>query len=142
MLLSLSSCQILELTDSTSDNDNLIVIHDVAMNAYEKKDWAKAEPALLQLTKKFTTDPQVWFKLGNIYARDNRAKDAIHNYQEALIRDPKNPKIWHNLAIVQLREASLSFFQVTQNSNENDPLFVRASEILSLYDKVQTSRKP
>jgi predicted Zn-dependent protease len=141
-LLILSACQTLELSSTERQDENLKRIYDTAMNAYENKDWKKAEPALLHLTKVFPKNAQVWFKLGNIYARDNRAKDAIKIYQEALIRSPDNPKIWHNLAVIQLREASLSFFQVTQHSKKDDPLFIRANKILHLYDEVQTNWKP
>ena len=138
-LLVLSACQINELSVPDFAKKDLKSEYNDAMQAYAEQDWNKAEQALRILTKENSSDPQVWFKLANIYARDNRTDDAIRLYQEALIRDPENPKIWHNLGVVQLRQASLSFFRVTQFAKEDNPLFNRASSILNLYDQAQTA---
>ena len=64
------------------------------------------------MTQKAPEEAEPWFKLGNIYARTLRIELAIQFYREALVRDPRNVKAWHNMAVVQLRQAGKSFGEV------------------------------
>ncbi|MBF0265285.1 MAG: tetratricopeptide repeat protein [Gammaproteobacteria bacterium] len=146
-LILLTGCQTLSVNNDNLGSDNLEnedlenekILRSYAMGiqAYNQKDWPKAKKIFTHVTKTDPSNSEAWFKLANIYARENKPKEAILYYQEAAIRAPKNPKIWHNLAIIQLRQATLSFLRVVENIDSSDPLSIRANKIINLYDKVQ-----
>ena len=85
-----------------------------------------AEKAYQRLTVQIPGDVEPWFRLGNVYARTNQLDAAVATYREALIREPKNSKIWHNLGVIQLKQAANTFLEMQQYTEENDPLSLRA----------------
>jgi len=133
----LSACNTLPKVEEEVNNTLILKKYALAMQAYQKKDWPRATSLFKSITKTDPSNSEAWFKLGNIYARENKAKEAINFYHEAAIRAPTNAKIWHNLGVIQLRQATLSFFRVTKHSNSEDPLSIRAAKIIHLYDQVQ-----
>jgi cytochrome c-type biogenesis protein CcmH/NrfG len=77
-----------------------------------------------------------WFKLGNVYARTNRPDAAKKAYREALVRKPENAKAWHNLGVIQLREAALSFIRAKHNAQQGEYIYQHADKALSLLEEV------
>lgn len=131
-LLLLSACQPQTVRpDATaSDSDNGLDMQEQAYKAYSEGDWAEAEKAYLALTRQIPKDADPWFRLGNIYAHLNRPNEAITAYQEAVVRRPKHAKAWHNMGIVQLRQASNSFSYLESVTETGDPLNERATVLL------------
>jgi len=139
IVLWLTGCQMIGYSLTKLDEKNINVEYDQAMQAYSNKNWQLAEEKLVYLKQFNPDDSQVYFKLGNIYARQDKYEQAVDAYQEALLRDSENPKIWHNLGVVQLRQASISFLRTTQFSDIKDPLHQRSMQILKLYDEAQSA---
>jgi len=138
ILMSLVACN-LQNTKSISANETeakenleeLIKLKQNAQVAYKNKDWDKAVDYYGALTQRIPNDSEIWFRLGNSYARLNKHGAAIQSYQQALSRDPRNSKTWHNLGIVQLKLATNTFIEMQNNTNADDPLNRRATYVIN-----------
>jgi len=97
-----------------------------AREAYINEDWETAEEAYRNLTLQLPGEAEPWFRLGNVYARTNQLNAAVATYREALIREPSNSKVWHNMGVIQLKQAANTFLEMQQFTEENDPLAIRA----------------
>jgi tetratricopeptide (TPR) repeat protein len=106
-------------------------MHDKAVAAYTAQDWAESEKYYVELSRAVPSNVEPWFKLGNIYARTDRPELAIRAYRECVIRNPRHAKAWHNMGIIQLRQARGSFTQLQQFVNESNPLYEKSARISS-----------
>lgn len=138
-LLILSGCNLQNLQPSP-DLSSLIESQNKAHEAYQNEDWQTAEKEYLFLTRNYPREIEPWFRLGNIYARTNRLDAAVAAYREALVRDQKNSKIWHNLGIVHLRQATHTFIEMQEYTDANDPLNVRARLAVDAVDELMANR--
>ncbi len=120
------SLQNIQSDKPSPELSDIVQLEQTAKKAYLSEDWATAEKAYKNLTLQIPGDAEPWFRLGNIYARTNNLDAAVATYREALIRDPKNSKIWHNLGVIQLKQAANTFLEMQQYTEENDPLSLRA----------------
>lgn len=134
----LAACNIQNLQPA-KDVSNIIEVEKRAHEAYQKEDWKMAEQEYKYLVQNVPSQSEPWFKLGNIYARTGQLDLAIYNYREALVRAPKNSKIWHNLGVVQLRQATNTFTEMLQYTNENDPLNARAKHVVNSVTELMAS---
>jgi len=107
-----------------------------ANQAYQEEDWATAEREYAKLTGMAPTNSEPWFRLGNVFVRLNRPNDALQAYREALIRDSKNAKTWHNLGIVQLKQATNTFLEMQNHLLPEDPLYKRAEQVVNSITKL------
>ena len=136
--MSLVACNLLN-TKSISANEleseqsleELIQLQQNAQAAYQDKDWDKAVDYYGTLSQRMPENAEIWFRLGNSYARLNKHGAAIQSYQQALSRDPRNSKTWHNLGIVQLKLATNTFIEMQNNTNADDPLNRRATYVIN-----------
>lgn len=135
-LLLAGGCQPGNIKPDSAGNGNAIELQQQAYKAYSEGDWAEAEKAYVALTKEIPQEPDPWFRLGNIYARLERPAQAVAAYQEALVRDPENGKAWHNMGIVQLRQAMNSFMNLEAATKPGDPLNDRANIMLDTVSTV------
>ena len=126
--LSLIGCNLQNIQSDrpSPDLSEIAQLQQEAKKAYRNGDWATAEKAYQQLTIQMPGEVEPWFRLGNVYARTNQLDAAVVTYREALTRDPENSKIWHNLGVIQLKQAANTFLEMQQYTEENDPLSVRA----------------
>ncbi|MBI5615369.1 MAG: tetratricopeptide repeat protein [Gammaproteobacteria bacterium] len=118
-------------TPPAATADDLAALGAAAKAAYDRQEWPEAERLYLDLAVKTTSDPESWFRLGNIYARTQRAELAGRAFREALQRDPKHARALHNLGIVQLQEAAATFGELAKMAPPDDPLSRRGAEIRS-----------
>lgn len=49
--------------------------------------------------------PEVWLQLGNIYARQAQLEAAMRSYKDGLQYNREDARLWHNLALIELRQA-------------------------------------
>ena len=125
--------------NSSRDISDIAETSKKAQIAYQNKDWETAEIEYLKLTKKVPTEAEPWFRLGNIYARTEQLDAAIAAYRNALIRDSGNSKIWNNLGIVQLRQATNTFIEMLEYTNADDPLNARAKNVINSVSNLMGS---
>jgi Flp pilus assembly protein TadD len=122
-VLALSGCA------GSAKKSDLMAMRAQAAQAYAQGDWGRAEKLFLQLTKRASGESEFWFRLGNIYARTQRPELAIKAYQEALVRQNSDPKAWHNMGMVYLRQAGNAFTQLLTSLKPDDPLYARAMQV-------------
>lgn len=77
-----------------------------AHQAYQVGDLLSAEALLQHHLQSHPQDPDGWFLLGNIYLRTAQYQAAQRAYAQASQLRPAQPEIWHNLALVHLRQAT------------------------------------
>ncbi len=92
-------------------HEDVYAMSKEAAIAFDNQEDAKAEQLYKGLVKQAPNDAENWFRLGNLYARTNHPDQAVEAYQRALMADGNNPKIWHNLGVVRLRQAWASLIQ-------------------------------
>ena len=100
-----------------------------AARAYQQQRYELAERDYRLLTEHMPTEAEPWFRLGNIYARTNRPREAARAYHEAVVREPALSRAWYNLAVVRLRQAGHALVELTRHSLPEDPLNARAEQL-------------
>ncbi|MCU7921007.1 MAG: tetratricopeptide repeat protein [Candidatus Thiodiazotropha sp. (ex Epidulcina cf. delphinae)] len=81
---------------------------EMADKAYEQGRWVEAEQHYQAIIEVAPKDFYAWFRLGNARLRQGNIEAAIHAYESALQRDPRQPKPYHNLAEAYLLLAQRS----------------------------------
>lgn len=130
-MLLLSACSTMP-----AEPGNLYEMRREAQVAYENSEDARAEKLLLGLARAVPNDAETWFYLGNLYARSNRPDDAIHAYQKSLMLNGRDPRAWHNMGVVRLREAWAAFIQTYDMTEPGDPLHGKAETIIDTMEKI------
>jgi cytochrome c-type biogenesis protein CcmH/NrfG len=115
---------------------NLYDMRREAQAAYVGNQDERAEKLLLGLSRAVPNDPETWFYLGNLYARTNRPDQAVDAYQKALMLNGGDPRAWHNLGVVRLRQAWAAFIQADDLTRPGDPLHARADAIIGTMEKM------
>lgn len=138
LLLINAGCELQNVKTQEPEQDlaDILERQQRAEIAYEAANWQDAADEYLALTKITPNDAEPWFRLGNAYARLQRPNDAVAAYREAIVRNPKNSKIWHNLGLVQLRQASSTFVEMQQYVDENDPLAKRGRYVVNAMGEI------
>jgi len=81
------------------------------------------------MVQEVPADGELWFRLGNSYARSKMPQQAIGAYQNALLRDPKIEKAWFNLGLIHLHAALKAFVDMQNYVNAETPVAKRGKEI-------------
>ena len=136
--ITLTGCDPVNIKPSSTDLKTVLDVRQRADQAYQQEDWSTAEREYRYLVENVPNDAEPWFRLGNIYARTGRLDAAVVAYREALVRDSKSSKAWHNLGIVQLRQASGTFVEMQQYTAPDDPLRERAQQVLNHMDALMS----
>ena len=100
-----STAVIAGVEDISSSSDNLV---EQADQAYRNQNYKLSidllEDAVAQGLADDMVSPQIYFNLGNSYFRDGRLGKAILNYERALLLDPGDGDIRHNLRFANNRK--------------------------------------
>lgn len=110
------------------DAAQIAAARDAGERAYAAHEWATAEPHYRTLVAAIPQDAELWFRLGNIYARVDKPDAAVAAYREALVRDGDLAKAWFNMGVVQLRQAANSFLKLGAHVDPDDPVTQQGTE--------------
>ncbi len=88
-----------------SESSSLAMRLDAADRALREARLLDAEIAYRALSHDHPNLPDVWLRLGNIHVRQNQLDAAVHSYQQGLQRAPQDGRLWHNLALVRVRQS-------------------------------------
>ena len=91
---------------------------------------AKAEALYKAVLRQSPNDADTWYRLGNLYANNNRPTEAAIAYERTLVADNGHARAWHNLSIIRLRQAYASMLQAQITVDTNDPLAERIDTTL------------
>ncbi len=97
------------------------------VKAYYDGQYSLAEKDLIEVTRRVPSDGTAWFRLGNLYMRQQQLDKAAESYQQALVRQSSLDKAWHNLGVVQLKLAQRHFQQLRSRLTPTSPLRQRAN---------------
>lgn len=105
---------------------DLFELQRQAAKAYQDQQYEQALTLYRQLTRRVPKDALVWFRLGNVQARLARPDQAVQSYRHALLLNPRLSKAWHNMGIIQLRQAAATYTEMATHIEPVDPLQARA----------------
>lgn len=97
---------------------------------------AQAEALYKSVLRKVPNDTETWYRLGNLYANNNRPVEAAIAYERTLISDNGYTKAWHNLAIIRLRQSYAALLQAQSSVAEDDPLAAKIDGMLEQFSKL------
>jgi Flp pilus assembly protein TadD len=129
-----ASCALLAgcaTTVGAPERSDLFQLSNDAQLAYEAGEDARAEQLYMGLARSAPGDPEIWFRLGNLYARNDRPEAAADAYQRALALKVNEPRAWYNLGIVRLRQGWAALMQANAALKESDPLYGETERIMS-----------
>ncbi len=105
-----------------SEDGDLLDQAALARQAYDAGQWEDALQRYARLAEKAPGNAEIRFRLGNVYARLGRLEEAAASYQNLLARQPATPKGWHNLAVVQLRQAMAALSEAERQGAPQEAL--------------------
>jgi cytochrome c-type biogenesis protein CcmH/NrfG len=98
---------------------------------------ARTEALYISVLRRVPTEGDTWYRLGNLYANNNRPESAAAAYNRALLANNANTRAWHNLAVIRLRQSYAALIQAQLTVDTNDDAMVkRIEELLDQLDKV------
>lgn len=105
--------------------------HDLALTreeaylAYRDGDYATAVERFEMLVQEVPGDAELWFRLGNAYAKAMMPEQAVAAYRNSLLQDPHQEKAWYNMGVIQMQTALKSFIDMQDYVSADDPVGVR-----------------
>lgn len=134
--LFITACNDMNIRSALDSGNDYESIHKRANSAYLRQEWVNAERDYQTLAKQRPGELETWYRLGNIYANTDNLDAAVRAYRKALDIDAKNSKVWNNLGVVQLRQATRTFVEMYQNADSSDPLKERAEYVVDNMSKL------
>jgi tetratricopeptide (TPR) repeat protein len=104
-----------------------------ADQAYREARLEDAEPLYRQITLDHPELKDVWFRLGNIYTRQNQLDAAVRAYERTLQLDKNEERAWYNLSLVRLKQALATLETASQTLPADSALRPR---IMALHDSL------
>lgn len=101
-----------------------------AAEAYAAGRWDESEKLYRDMAARVPNEIEPWFRLGNVFGRTNRPDLAVAAYREAVVRNPSFSKAWHNMGVIQLRQAANSFKEMQLHVDPGDPLYEKGETTL------------
>lgn len=105
--------------------------HDLALSreeaylAYRDGDYSTAVERFEMLVQEVPGDAELWFRLGNAYAKAMMPEQAVAAYRNSLLRDPHQGKAWYNMGVIHMQTALKSFIDMQDYVSADDPVGVR-----------------
>ena len=108
---------------------NLEMSQKVAYTAYKEKEYATAAKSFAKLVENIPQDADLWFRLGNSYARTSRPQKAVTAFENALLRDPGMTKAWYNMGIIYLQQSLKAFVDMELYVDSQDPIAIQGNKL-------------
>lgn len=131
----LTACQATGGISDLPQRSDLFQLSNEAQLAYESGEDAQAEKLYMALLRQTPNDPEVWFRLGNLYARAHRPDAAADAYQRVLSINGNEARAWYNLGIVRLRQGWASLIQAYNYSDASNPLNPESERLIHHLEK-------
>lgn len=93
-----------------------------AAEAYQQQHYKSALAFYQRLAQQVPGDALIWFRLGNVQARLSMPDEAVASYRHALLLNPRLSKAWHNMGVIQLRQAAATYTEMATQVDPIDPL--------------------
>ena len=126
----LTGCAAISGPSVLPQRSELFQLSNDAQLAYETGEDARAEQLYMALTRQTPNDPEIWFRLGNLYARAHRPDAAADAYQRVLSINGSEPRAWYNLGIIRLRQGWASLIQAHSYSTSSDLIHPESEQMI------------
>ena len=130
-ILLAAACNVKNTMPASETKIDESALKKIAATSYNNEAWKDVIQYYKQLTEKFPSDAESWYRIGNAYAQLNQTRFAVDAYQKALAIDSSNSKILHNMGVVQLQESTRTFLDLKNQTQPNDPLHIRAKLVIN-----------
>jgi tetratricopeptide (TPR) repeat protein len=104
-----------------------------ADQSYREARLEDAEVIYRQITQSHPELKEVWFRLGNIYTRENQLDAAVRAYERTLQLDSNDGRAWYNLSLVHVKQGLSTLETASQTLPADSPLRPR---INALHDSL------
>lgn len=131
--LALTGCA---ATGHAPSQSTLFSLDNQAELAYTSGNTAKAEELYKALVRSAPNNYEAWFRLGNLYARTDHPDAAADAYQRALTLNSTDPRAWHNLGVIRLRQGWAALIASHSYLPEKDPLYHETGDLLHYLSKM------
>ena len=105
----------------------LIALQESAAAAYAQGNAPAATGLYTQLVQGAPNDVQAWHRLGNLELLDGHYTQALIAYEHVLQLGGGNAGVWHNVAVIRLREAQAALDQVQAQAPDPAEAQLRAN---------------
>jgi len=136
VVLLLSGCAGLSGNADLPQRSDLFQLSNDAQLAYDAGEDAKAEQLYMALLRKTPNDPEIWFRLGNLYARAHRPDAAADAYQRVLSINNTEHRAWYNLGIVRLRQGWAAMMQAYGHSASGTPVNIESERMIGHLERM------
>ena len=106
----------------TKQLDDVLALSKKASDAYAQGRMDEAAKDYQSLTQLVPEDPNYWYLLGNTLVKLQEPDQAVQAYDQAIIRNPRHARAWHNLGVIRLRQSEAAFVSSAETANSGDPL--------------------
>lgn len=131
----LAGCKMMSGTEDMPQRSELFQLSNDAQLAYEAGEDAQAEKLYMALLRQTPSDPEVWFRLGNLYARAHRPDAAADAYQRVLSINGNESRAWYNLGIVRLRQGWGALIRAHELAPPDHPLYPESELMIRHLEK-------
>jgi tetratricopeptide (TPR) repeat protein len=139
----LAGCKMMDGgTTELPQRSELFQLSNDAQLAYEAGEDAQAEKLYMALLRQTPNDPEVWFRLGNLYARAHRPDAAADAYQRVLSINGNESRAWYNLGIVRLRQGWGAMIRAYELSPSDHPLNAESEQMIRHLEKTPGLPQP
>lgn len=140
--LLLAGCAAMSESSVLPQRSDLFQLSNDAQLAYETGEDARAEQLYMALSRQTPNDPEIWFRLGNLYARAHRPDAAADAYQRVLSINGNEPRAWYNLGIVRLRQGWASLIQAHSYSGNSDIIHPESEKMIRHLESMPGLPRP
>ncbi|WJN61017.1 tetratricopeptide repeat protein [Pseudomonas sp. SO81] len=131
VLLALTGC-------AGMPSGDLLEVQRQANAAYNEGDFARSTRGYRALVEELPQDAEVRYRLGNSLAKQGDVEGAMQAYREAVVRDSKHAKAWHNLIYLQLQGVGHTVAEMYLHINRDDPRVApvaqKAEAVMQAFD--------
>ena len=133
LLCALAGCAGVE---NRSGGEDFVKMQREAQAAFDSGENARAEVLYKGLLRSMPNDAETWFRLGNLYARTDNADQAVNAYLTALTLNGSDPRAWHNLGVLRLRQAWAALLRANALTAPKEPINQMSAEMIRSLEKL------
>jgi cytochrome c-type biogenesis protein CcmH/NrfG len=133
-----AGCALLDTTARAIDGGGgeIEKMHREAQVALDNADDQRAETLYKALARQTPSDPEVWLRLGNLYARTDHPDQAVEAYMKSASLNDRDPRVWYNLGIVRMRQAWAALMRASVTSADKDPVHAMSGDMIKSLEQM------
>jgi hypothetical protein len=107
-------------------------MHATAQAAYNRDDLRLAQTTYEKIVAQADVDPETWYMLGNVYARNAENEKAVWAYRNSLRMNPKDARVWNNISVILLKEAWEAASNAKKTAAREEPAYANSTAIVDV----------